>query len=297
VHPPSGDGDESMLADETVAQPSSAMTQIARVDTMLELLPVSHDVKSILRRVLPVYNASDALSAEEMRSYFLSHSTNSSKEQLLADIPAPDSQSERCWRDLLAFEAEGRCARPSNSLLLSIWRSIIDYATLNRLDLTGEVDFTSFFGKEHATPVDAAPAPAAAVAEAIHRHLEDSTLPHSTASSLQLDRLKTVRWIGLALLQAHAEESAPGSFSLADYICQWQDLLPQRWREDAALEKLPEASYAAVTLDGDVTITWIGTDDSASVPAQSATPEATKLTAGKRKWHEKFKAQRKEIRK
>jgi sister chromatid cohesion protein DCC1 len=293
VHPPSGDGDESMLADETVAQPSSAMTPIARVDTMLELLPVSHDVKSMLRRVLPVYNASDALSAEEMRSYFLSHSTNSSKKQLLADIPAPDSQSERGWRDLLAFEAEGRCARPSNSLLLSIWRSIIDYATLNRLDLTGEVDFMGFFGKEHT--VDAAPA--AAVAEAIHRHLEDSTLPHSTASSLQLDRLKTVRWTGLALLQAHAEESAPGSFSLADYICQWQDLLPERWREDATLEKLPAASYAAVTLDGGETITWIGTDDSASVPAQSAAPEATKVTAGKRKWHEKFKAQRKEIKK
>ena len=65
------------------------------------------------------------------------------------------------------------------------------------------------------------------------------------------------------------------------------------------LEKLPVGWYTVMAGDGQETILWNGLDQSGVALAQEAAPEAAadKATAGKRKWHEKFKAQRKEIKK
>jgi sister chromatid cohesion protein DCC1 len=291
VRAASGDGDEATGLDLALARGSEAMTAIAKVDTMLELLPVSLDARLMLERVLPIYDASGGLSAEEATSHFRSHSTAASKSALFADIPAPDSQIEQAWRDLLAFDFEERCARPSAATLLSVWQSIIDYSTLEQLDMTGDVNFKGFFQTEQASPTDAL------VAEAILLSLQDWSLPNSTAHSLHLDRPRVVSWVGRTLLQARSEKPGSKPLRTEDYVNQWQDLLPESQREDAELHKLPEACYAIEVGEGKGTILWRSLDDTGSGPAQTAIAGATKATSGKRKWHEKFKAQRKEIKK
>ncbi len=291
VGPASRHGDDIMQLGESLAQPSSAMAAIAKVDTMLELLPVSHDVKLMLERLLPLYTAPELLSSEEEKSHFLSQSTAASKAALVCDIPAPDFAIDQAWRDLLAFEFEGRCVRPSASTLLGVWQSVINWVTLERLDPTGDINFRGFFATEQA------PSIAAAVAEAILISLEHDKIPSSTVSSMHLDRAKVVRWIGMTLLQATSERLDLNlQLFKEDYVTQWQDLLPEAWREDAVLNKLPAGSYAIELVEGQETIS-IGLEDSGSKTTQTATSEAAKATSGKRKWHEKFKAQRKEIKK
>ncbi len=292
ARPASSDEGEVMELDDRLRQPSNALTAIAKVDTMLELLPVSHDVKAMIEGVLPLYDTSEVFAAEEANSYFISHSAAISKHALFSDIPAPDSQIERAWRVLLAFEFQGRCARPSASTSLTKWRSISNYATLEHLDLNTDVNLKGYFQTEQASPLDAP------VVEAILSCLADRTFSTSAAHAIQLDRLKVVAWTGTMLLQAMFER--PGSTSLLlkdDYISQWQDLLPEAWREDATLSKLPEDSYTVEVVESKDTIRWEGLEGPGSKPVQTAASEAAKATTGKRKWHEKFKAQRKESKK
>ena len=281
-----------MQFDESLAQPSNAMTAIAKVDTMLELLPVSYDVKPMLERLLPLYTASELSSSKESQSVFLSQSTSVSKDALFSEIPAPDAEIEQAWHDILAFEFGGRCAKPSALTSLDIWHSIIHWVALERLDLTGDVNFKGFFSTEQVPSIEVV------VAEAILINLEHEKLPNSTASSMHLDRTKVVRWTGMILLQARSERPDSNPQLLKDnYVSQWQDLLPEAWREDAVLNKLPSGSYAIEVVEGKETIIWIGSDEFGSRTAQTATSEAAKATSGKRKWHEKFKAQRKEMKK
>lgn len=284
------DGDGGMELDGTLAQPSSAMTAIAKVDTILELLPVSHDLKPMLEQRLPIYDGREVLSAEESCRCFRSQSTPASKIALFSDLPAPDSQAEQAWRNLLAFEFDGRCARPSAPTSLSVWQSIINHVSLERLDLSSDVNLEGFFQTEQLSPVYA---PAA---EAILSYLADVGVAKATSQSVQLDRSRTVRWTGMTLLQARSERLAPGPMlPKEDYMAQWQDLLPEEWRQDPALDKLPGSSYMLVAVDGRDTITWSGMDDFPA-SAQPAALEAASGTASKRKWHEKFKSQRKEVR-
>lgn len=275
-----------------LSQSSSAMTAIAKVDTILELLPVSHDLKPMLECVLPIYDLSDLFSAEESSRCFLSRSTAASKRVLLSDIPAPDCEAEKAWRDLLAFEFEGRCARPNSATCLTVWQSIIDNASLGKLDLSGDVNFNSFSRDDQVFPVYVP------VAEAILSCLSDAIVPNSMAHSFQLDRSKTVRWTGLTLLQARSEKliSKP-VFQVDDFLTEWRDLLPEEWRHDATLVKLPEHSHAVASVDGRDTITLINMGGSDPLSTRQVALETASGTASKRKWHEKFKAQRKEIKK
>jgi sister chromatid cohesion protein DCC1 len=275
----------------------TAMTAISKIETMLELLPVSHDVNTILERLLLVYDPSDVLSADEVKSYYGSHSFPASKRSLFADVPAPDAQCKLAWRKLMAFEFEGRCAKPGKVKALSVWGSIMDHANLERVDLTANVSLKGFFESEQADPIDNA------VAEALLRFLEEQGVQNSVVHSLRLDRVRTVHWTGVTLLQVTSEKvTSTPSLLKDDFISQWQDLLPEPWREDATLDKLPERCYTVVPADGKATIVWNGLDQAGVNSAQKTAPDVAasasaseKTTAGKRKWHEKFKAQRKEI--
>ena len=291
--PASRVGDEVTELDNTLASPSSAITAIAKVDTMLELFPISHDVKPMLERLLPLYEAPETCTAEEAILRFLSHSTPESKSALFSEIPAPDSQSEQAWRDLLAFELQGRCARPSALTALSVWQSIVNYTTLDRLHLAGYVKFKALIQNEQASLVHER------VAEALLFYLQDRALPNTTAHSMLLDRSRTVSWTGVTLLQTRSEnpDSKPRLLKY-NFISQWQDLLPETWREDATLDKLPETCYMVeVGEEGKEMVIWNGLDGSGSGPAATTISEEPKATSGKRKWHEKFKAQRKETKK
>lgn len=271
------------------------MTALSKIDTMLEALPVSHDVKTMLERLLPVYDDSPgASSAGEAETDFLACSTTASKSSLFDDIPAPDAQCEEAWREVTGFEFAGRCSRAGKAKALDAWKVVLDHAHLERVDLNSKVDFGILLKTAQLEPIDAA------VAEALLRFLGEGEGEYSTADYLKLDRARTVRWSGLTLLQVSSQRAnTPQSLRKDDHLSRWQDLLPEAWRGEATLEKLPVGCYTVMAVDGQETILWNGLDQSDVALAQEAAPEvaADKAAAGKRKWHEKFKAQRKEIKK
>jgi Sister chromatid cohesion protein Dcc1 len=302
--PPDHDNDNndtSMASINTLPHPSSSINAIAKIDTMLELIPVSPDAQTMLERMLPIYHATPHLSPDEALSQFLLQSAPRSKTALLAEIVAPDGPAEQAWRALLAFEFQGRCARPAASTALAVWQSLVHGAALERVNLAAAspVDLLRFFDPEQAASSSSSPIDAP-VGEAILRHLEvgDSASISSTTRSTRLDRVKVVGWAGLTLLQARTE--LPGSeqqpFRTADFVSQWRDLLPEEWRGDVGLEKLPEGRYTVV---GEHIIVGGGGGDASGLegPQLLAASGEAKSAAGKRKWHDKFKAQRKEIKK
>jgi sister chromatid cohesion protein DCC1 len=301
--PPDHDNDNndtSMASINTLPHPSSSITAIAKIDTMLELIPVSPDAQTLLERMLPIYHATPLLSPDEALSQFQLQSAPRSKPALLAELVAPDGPAEQAWRALLAFEFQGRCARPAASTALAVWQSLVHDAALERVNLAAAspVDLLRFFDPEQAASSSSSSPIDAPVGEAILRHLEvgDSASISSMTRSTRLDRVKVVGWVGLTLLQAKTE--LPGSeqpFRTADFVSQWRDLLPEEWRGDVGLEKLPEGRYTVV---GEHIIVGGGADASGlERPQLPAASGEAKSTAGKRKWHDKFKAQRNEIKK
>jgi sister chromatid cohesion protein DCC1 len=324
--------------------PPNAITAIAKIDTLLELVPTSHDVQAMLRQALPIINIAEAslTSTDNGKAgpgpYHSSHSALISKAALFANLPAPDLECELAWRDLLAFEVHDRCSRPTASSALIAWRSLLDHAILNHLDLArSALDLRTLFA-------DGEDSFETAVTEAVLGFLQQETQPHPqsqplitpTSHLLRLDRPRTVRWTGTTLLQS-ISESEPGSISELDasghsivssFISQWRDLLPESWRHDACIDELPRSCYEISPAAGasgggggdggrgsgksDETggrIRWstrsagLGTDagqgtgNSKEEAAKAPSTGAAATTAGKRKWHEKFKAQRKEVRK
>ncbi|KKY15095.1 putative sister chromatid cohesion protein dcc1 [Diplodia seriata] len=128
--------------------------------------------------------------------------------------------------------------------------------------------------------------PVSAVREAITRiwHAENWD-GHGFAqfSGATVDRAKCVPWVGrnlLAALDSHYRTARP----TADFLDLWRDTLPEAWREDAQLEAI-KGDY---TLPSDHTIAPKGASTLSSTTAGTGTGK------GPRKWHEKFKATRKQ---
>lgn len=128
---------------------------------------------------------------------------------------------------------------------------------------------------------------------------------HSGERRQRLDRAKTVQWMGMILLQVLSQKVDSASVGVGvgmeDFLSQWSDLLPEKWRGDVGLDRLGDGYY---TIAREGLIMWVGEEAGLSVAekdglgAVNANATATAaVTGGKRKWHEKFKAQRKETRK
>jgi Sister chromatid cohesion protein Dcc1 len=217
------DLDRDIQPPEAGAGPGSAMSAIAKVDSLLELLPMSDDVKLILERVLPVYDPEDGMSDGEESEYFLSISTPASKAEVMADIPAPEPQIDEGWREVVGLEFQGRSARAGAVVSLRVWKAVVDYASLEGIDFGGEVDFRGFCEGEQVSAIGKV------VAEAVLRYLQDGPVSNITADLLRLDRGRAVRWTGMALVQMKSEKSGSG-LGKEEFVGRWKDLLPEVWR-------------------------------------------------------------------
>lgn len=109
---------------------SSALSAIAQVGSILELIPTTCDAEAHLKRLVPDYEEEGNSSPEDLEAL-----SSVSKQEIFAEIPAPDSQIENAWRRLCCFEAYGRCYRPSDRLLLTAWIQLLEYSTIKGLSL------------------------------------------------------------------------------------------------------------------------------------------------------------------
>lgn len=205
------------------------------------------------------------------------------KEDLFANIPLSDAECERDWNDLACLElSKSRHAViPSASIQLKAWKSILELANANAVDLTqplGERDFSAILDPENEWPAD------------LSKAILQSMAPYPGADVSELDSRTCASHVGRALLK-DLTDTASGTISVASFQRAWADLLPEKWRSWANLETI-ESSF---TLEnGDKDIAHAETSNGTVANANGGAPEEAKSALGaKRKWHEKFRASKK----
>ena len=306
--------EQEILNDNAQPQPTAAhgMSAIAKLDTMLELFPVQYDVLTILARALPLFDKIEDLSLDQETalSYLHSRSVARSKSQVFASIPAPDSQLENAWRELMAFEFEGRCARAGPGPCLSAWRILLDQCVLNHTSVTAGFDFDAIFHDGELTS-SLLIAITQAILFHVSRNIDQNTGVSITKAPrhILLSESKTTAWTGMTLLRA-GNQTPSQPFPKSEFLRQWKDLLPEEWRQKASLQtdSISAECYNISAHDnGCEMISWrdgslVQSNGERAWAAATKFTSATTTTAAvmpvsKRKWHEKFKAQRKDIKK
>lgn len=241
--------------------PTPTTCAIAACTATLELHPADASAVAHLEDALPVY---DMASGEV-------HTTHNGKTKaaVFADIPLSDGQCQHAWTDLVAFESAGNSYRPSVNILRQVWSSINAAALAEGMKLDSQ-----FLGYDLAELVQEEGYPAS-LSQAVFGHLAVAGQDTSGQWSC-LDKRKVVSFAGRTLLQA---KRGPAGHSIAEFIEEWKDSLPESWRDDADLQAI-DGLYTNPTPD-----TMVAKADSVSTTPGSTAPKAT---AGKGKWHERF---------
>ena len=102
---------------------------------------------------------------------------------------------------------------------------------------------------------------------------------------MNLDRTKILYWVGRTLLESSAPEERPAS--LMDVLEAWKQLLPDEWANDVSTDLL-KGSFTQPKPD---TIYYMDQYAASSDKPKDGEAGAKPVT-GSRKWHEKFKADR-----
>ncbi|KKY17563.1 putative sister chromatid cohesion protein [Phaeomoniella chlamydospora] len=298
---------------------SSSLTAIAQVDSILELHAVSYSAEEILAKLLPVW------SVDTTASSVVSKQT---RKEVLAEIPLPDRQLDTACLNLLAFDNQSDDAaivRPDAKSALKAWSDIVTIA------IESSIDLSSFFypstllnipGPQQPHPHSAA---LINLRSAILQYLtyvppsdaSDSLLPINLDEKVWLQKDKLLRWTGITLLASlrsrkdyEPEENLTFGdikndlIAIDDFTTQWLDLLPEAWRQDVQLSLLPVVEEGKgkmklnisqdqwVEMSKNIDALVVETPSSTAKVTTSGTATAAIGTGNKRKWHEKFKAER-----
>lgn len=199
--------------------PRSSIISIAQCGSSLELAGSSKESAIVhLKQLLPLFEDEDSASdgTAAIRS----------KSVALADVPLSDGECEVAWTQLCAFETQdGRFAyRPSPRLLVKAWSGILSTAILDRIDLADPVTRSRL--DVLCESIEDVPHP---LPQSILKRLKAYG---SNDEATTLDQIKTVEFTGQVLLEDL------GEVSTQDFVRQWQNLLPEKWRGQAVLDKL-----------------------------------------------------------
>ena len=291
---------------------STAITAIARVDSVLELQPVSYSGEAELTKVLPVWSPG---------SDFISDEVGRSKESLYSEIPLPESQLESAYINLLGFAIDSGAAvvRPSANQALKVWRSLDATALENSIDLSSFFFPSALVNQEPIPGLEEAPGrETQKLKEALLRYIVRTTTDIRETSTSSIEKVleswntdektwiakeKLLLWTGLTLLASTDDpdetiDIVSERMSAEKFLAEWRNLLPEAWRDGANNSLL---SSFTTTENGHLQIAnthWplLNANLSKARENQASSKAAGGISGGtadkKRKWHEKFKAER-----
>ncbi|OJD34828.1 sister chromatid cohesion protein dcc1 [Diplodia corticola] len=256
------------------AQPG--ISAIAKCGSVLEAHPVTESpVSSVREAITRIWHAENW--DGDGFAQFSGAVVPKRKEDFFADIPFSDAECEQAWVELCAFEHEDSPALPTLPTLWTYWKTIFTTAVAEGTDLGAQFQIAHF-----AKTLEDEEGLLSGLVEAIfYRLLPDDQMAGDDWAAV--DRVKCVPWVGrslLAALDSHYRTARP----TAEFLDLWRDALPEAWREDAQLE----AIKGGYTLPSDHTIAPLGASTLSSTTASSDSSK------GPRKWHERFKATRKQ---
>lgn len=292
---------------------ADGITAFARPSSILELHPVKpvdyeSTVSEILRRLVPTITHAAQNVAKSQYS----------KGQLYNEIPAPRDSITRVLGQSCVFEVPwstrnalsitgdpadaqgGRVFVPSPSLLLEVWRNILEAAVISETKITGNLEADMLL-EAFAETEDTA-SQSHSILKAVARAMFTrwgyfETLGIITRSSRldatnELNEMDLARWVGNMILRVAETESTP-SIGKEQFETQWENAVPAYLAKYCSVEILGHSCN--LQNDGQrQTVQWrefrIASKDVADI---GSTTKATVSTSkGKRKWHDKFAATR-----
>ena len=207
--------------------PMTSLCAIAQCPSLLELVPTSISSIAFLRQKMQAFNGerSDGfppmISVDKLESW-----DPNSKYGILEDAPFSNREFDQAWGEICAFEHAAESWIPTASVLTNVWGAIVMAASARDLKLD-----ESFSTSAIVSTVDEESYPTALVSAVLARiSARDQDVMDGYAI---LDRTKCVSWVGAVLL-----ESLDGEVLVSDFVKQWQDKLPEAWRDRAFLEAI-----------------------------------------------------------
>lgn len=280
---------------------TGALTATGQVNSVLELKAVQLNVWGLLKELIPVWQWNDMamLDIHQRVGWSLS------KREFFDRIPAPDGQVERAWRELVAFELEGRGYVPGPETLYQAWRQVMHKFNADGAfrEVVGAENFLEALWEDDLN--DGERELINLVRSAIWR---SPFLRKPTGIAMEhegigdLDLVLTASWVGELVLQHMAK--GDNIVHADQFMADWRNLVPERWSNGLEFDMLEYDSYQLET-DGDGLriVRWLGEDGCRATNAvargngglESMAKDLEPGTGpiGKRKWHEKFKDSRK----
>ncbi|KAG9599960.1 hypothetical protein KCV01_g8116, partial [Aureobasidium melanogenum] len=167
-------------------------------------------------------------------------------------------ECQTVWRDLIAFEHSGQSFRPTALVLARVWKWLLEIAYANAVNLAEPVQkeiVDKMLDGEDEWP--------RSLVDAIF-----SKLSGNDQSLLQLQQHTTVKWVGTNTLESYRQNNK---------------------------QSIMDASGLYKLSGGGKRIEFVHNQSAHAEEATAGAPKpSTTKTAGKRKWHEKFAAARKQ---
>lgn len=204
-------------ADALTAVPS--LSVIAQCKATLELIPSPTSAAAWLQELLPVYNGPH----EEIVVASSNASDNTlaerrSKRDYLTDLPLSDEEFESGWREISAFESDGRALRPSAQCLVQLWRAVVSASTEFGIYLDGPFIISDLlYGV-----LEADDYPELLVL-AVLRDLCPPVDGSVSESHVRVNMGKCIRWVGVTMLEALGTQTTP----ISDFQEAWRNELPE----------------------------------------------------------------------
>ncbi len=303
--------------DNVLSAPTLGITAISKPTSVLELYPVpttSHEntISELRSRLIPTI--STATDPSTTSPY--------SMQDLYNHIPAPTSIIERVFAQRCMFElpwstrrsslsdpsrtrpsSNAKAYTPTSDLLLETWRKVIEAATIANTKITGDLEadmlLEAFGEPSHGNNDD--------VFKALARKMFESdgyftslgliTKASGKREQEQLNEMEMSRWVGNMILKVHAGPN--GALEKKSFEEIWEHAVPAAWVKYCSVEVLGTACEVTIDEANMSHVSWrpFAVDSGASPDStehQSTTKPAVSAatTKGKRRWHEKFAAQR-----
>lgn len=227
--------------------------------------------EDFIRALLPTYSSTGNYTKDRSRS----------KEALFADIPLSQSECQDGWCRLGCFESvePPGCFIPSAAVRTRVWEALMTTITASGIDVTDPVPRQDILRVLEEIRGEGPPE--------LLTELITSVSDSAPDDQVLIDQTRLVRAVGSSRLQA-TSEGRP--IETAAFIASWRDAVPEKWRNACELTALQNTYHMQ---EGGRMVKSL--DNSQSSPdATAGGPQNEKVSLGaKRKWHEKFRASKK----
>lgn len=268
-------------------------TAISQCRSALECLPapVRHAESTLRSLLIPFADPQDI-------DIDIRPSNPRPKSYVFAHTPMSHDECQTVWKDLVAFEHTGQSFRPTVAALTRVWKWLLEVAYANAVNLAEPIQketIDKMLEGEDEWP--------STLIDAIFLKLSTSH-----AGSLQLQQHATIEWVGTNILESYRQNNKQAFMETSVFLNAWKDSLPETWRPEVTLDKLKARRHdrndpTQLTFPqglfklsgGGKRIEFVHNQSTLAEEATAGAPKASPATtAGKRKWHEKFAAARKQ---